>query len=139
MDEQARPHRAKGRRVFYSPSTFPIPQLTVPRFIRSNKVFAMAARLSSKQDYENLLDKYDTWLFDCDGVLWEGDRLIDGATEVLGILRRLSMFPLPHYRRLPRLLEVLIALIDKRSRFCSSRTMPPSPERTTRRSLTNLT
>lgn len=99
----------------------------------------MAARLSSKQDYENLLDKYDTWLFDCDGVLWEGDRLIDGATEVLGILRRLSMFPLPHYRRLPWLLEVLIALIDKRSRFCSSRTMPPSPERTTRRSLTNLT
>ncbi|KAJ3490611.1 hypothetical protein NLI96_g1302 [Meripilus lineatus] len=48
----------------------------------------MAVQLSSKEDYTNLLDKYDTWLFDCDGVLWEGDRLIDGATEVLGILRR---------------------------------------------------
>ncbi|KAK7683582.1 hypothetical protein QCA50_013420 [Cerrena zonata] len=47
----------------------------------------MAARLSVKQDYESLLDKYDTWLFDCDGVLWEGDRLIDGAIEVLQLLR----------------------------------------------------
>ena len=50
----------------------------------------MAARLSTRDDYADLLDKYDTWLFDCDGVLWEGDRLIDGATEVLGILRRQS-------------------------------------------------
>ena len=51
----------------------------------------MAARLSVKQDYESLLDKYDTWLFDCDGVLWEGDRLIDGAIEVLQLLREKSM------------------------------------------------
>lgn len=51
----------------------------------------MAARLSLKQDYESLLDKYDTWLFDCDGVLWEGDRLIDGAIEVLQLLREKSM------------------------------------------------
>ena len=47
----------------------------------------MAARLSVKQDYESLLDKYDTWLFDCDGVLWSGDTLIEGATEVLQLLR----------------------------------------------------
>ncbi|KAI0048676.1 2-phosphoglycolate phosphatase [Auriscalpium vulgare] len=37
--------------------------------------------------YAALLDKYDTWMFDCDGVLWHGDRLIDGAPEVLELLR----------------------------------------------------
>lgn len=51
----------------------------------------MATRLSSKQDYESLLDKYDTWLFDCDGVLWQGDRLIEGVPEVLHLLRSHSM------------------------------------------------
>ncbi|KAJ7104162.1 HAD-like domain-containing protein [Mycena belliarum] len=48
----------------------------------------MSARLSSVSDYEALLDKYDTWMFDCDGVLWQGDRLIEGAVDVLGLLRR---------------------------------------------------
>ncbi|TBU41099.1 2-phosphoglycolate phosphatase [Dichomitus squalens] len=47
----------------------------------------MAARLSTREDYASLLDKYDTWLFDCDGVLWQGDKLIDGATDVLQLLR----------------------------------------------------
>ncbi|TFY57784.1 hypothetical protein EVJ58_g6808, partial [Rhodofomes roseus] len=45
------------------------------------------ARLSSAQDYKSLLDKYDTWLFDCDGVLWQGDRLVDGVPEALNLLR----------------------------------------------------
>ncbi|KAF9233830.1 HAD-like domain-containing protein [Melanogaster broomeanus] len=48
----------------------------------------MATHLSVKADYEALLDKYDTWMFDCDGVLWHGDRPIDGAVEVLDILRK---------------------------------------------------
>ncbi|KAF9224989.1 2-phosphoglycolate phosphatase [Gyrodon lividus] len=48
----------------------------------------MATQLSSKDDYEALLDKYDTWMFDCDGVLWHGDRPIEGAVEVLDILRK---------------------------------------------------
>nr|GAT48135.1 4-nitrophenylphosphatase [Mycena chlorophos] len=48
----------------------------------------MATRLSAAADYEALLDKYDTWMFDCDGVLWHGDRLIEGAVDVLSILRR---------------------------------------------------
>ncbi|KAF7329669.1 4-nitrophenylphosphatase [Mycena kentingensis (nom. inval.)] len=47
----------------------------------------MAARLTAASDYEALLDKYDTWMFDCDGVLWHGDRLIDGAVDVLSLLR----------------------------------------------------
>ncbi|KAF9045284.1 p-nitrophenyl phosphatase [Panaeolus papilionaceus] len=48
----------------------------------------MSARLSSLEDYKKILDDYDTWLFDCDGVLWRGDHLIEGVTEVLGILRQ---------------------------------------------------
>ena len=47
----------------------------------------MAKRLSATPDYKELLDKYDTWLFDCDGVLWQGDRMIDGVPEVLSLLR----------------------------------------------------
>jgi len=38
--------------------------------------------------YKALVGKFDTWLFDCDGVLWNGDALVDGAKEVLEMLRR---------------------------------------------------
>ncbi|KAF9452116.1 p-nitrophenyl phosphatase [Macrolepiota fuliginosa MF-IS2] len=48
----------------------------------------MSLRLSSPTDYEALLNDYDTWLFDCDGVLWRGDQVIDGVVQVLNILRR---------------------------------------------------
>jgi len=44
----------------------------------------------ARDQYRALLDKYDTWLFDCDGVLWNGDQLVDGAKEVLEMLRRQS-------------------------------------------------
>lgn len=56
---------------------------------------AMASRLSSREDYADLLDKYDTWLFDCDGVLWSGDKTIDGAIEVLQLLRHHSAYSRP--------------------------------------------
>ncbi|KAF8665033.1 hypothetical protein AX16_000645 [Volvariella volvacea WC 439] len=46
------------------------------------------SRLHRPEDYSALLDKYDTWMFDCDGVLWQGDRLIEGVVEVLDLLRR---------------------------------------------------
>ncbi|KAK7469224.1 hypothetical protein VKT23_003713 [Stygiomarasmius scandens] len=47
----------------------------------------MSVRMSSPEDYTKLIDKYDTWMFDCDGVLWHGDRLIEGALGVLKLLR----------------------------------------------------
>lgn len=50
----------------------------------------MARRLHTVAEYEDLLDKYDTWLFDCDGVLWEGERLITGIVDVLQYLRKHS-------------------------------------------------
>ncbi|KAI6015067.1 HAD-like domain-containing protein [Pisolithus orientalis] len=48
----------------------------------------MAVRLSAAEQYEALLNKYDAWMFDCDGVLWRGDRPIEGAVEVLDMLRK---------------------------------------------------
>ncbi|KAI1113340.1 4-nitrophenylphosphatase-like protein [Nemania sp. NC0429] len=33
------------------------------------------------------LDKFDTFLFDCDGVLWSGDHLFEGTVETLELLR----------------------------------------------------
>ncbi|KAL4076844.1 HAD-like domain-containing protein [Scleroderma yunnanense] len=48
----------------------------------------MAHKLSAAEDYAALLDRYDTWMFDCDGVLWHGDRPIEGAVEVLDMLRK---------------------------------------------------
>ena len=44
----------------------------------------------ARDQHEALLDKYDTWLFDCDGVLWNGDKPVEGAREVLEMLRRQS-------------------------------------------------
>ena len=44
-------------------------------------------KLNEPREYAELVDKYDTWLFDCDGVLWRGTTLIDGAKEFLELLR----------------------------------------------------
>lgn len=35
-----------------------------------------------------LLDKTDVFIFDCDGVIWKGDSLIDGVPAVLEMLRK---------------------------------------------------
>ena len=56
----------------------------------SRKMSAAPKRLSSPKDYQDLIDRYDTWLFDCDGVLWRGTTLIDGAKEFLQLLRSKS-------------------------------------------------
>jgi 4-nitrophenyl phosphatase len=36
----------------------------------------MSVRLDTDNPelYQELLNRYDTWMFDCDGVLWRGDR-----------------------------------------------------------------
>ncbi|KAL2245043.1 UNVERIFIED_CONTAM: Phosphoglycolate phosphatase 2 [Sesamum indicum] len=38
----------------------------------------------------NLLDSVDAFLFDCDGVIWKGDALIDGVSDTLDTLRALG-------------------------------------------------
>ena len=36
--------------------------------------------------------RYDTWVFDCDGTLWRGQALIEGAADALQLLRDLVGF-----------------------------------------------
>ena len=94
----------------------------------------MAARLSSREHYASLLGKYDTWLFDCDGVLWKGDELIDGATDVLQLLRHHSTFLI--VAQISLVGVIMRTFVSKTSRCCSSQTTRPSRARATRRSLT---
>lgn len=49
---------------------------------------ASSRKLSSSDDYAEILNRYDTWLFDCDGVIWSGDDKIAGAGEAVDLLRR---------------------------------------------------
>lgn len=44
--------------------------------------------LESKHHFESFVDRFDNFLFDCDGVIWHGDRLIEGVHQVLDFLRR---------------------------------------------------
>lgn len=43
--------------------------------------------LLSRQNVRELFDSVDAFLFDCDGVIWKGDTLIDGVSETLEMLR----------------------------------------------------
>lgn len=54
---------------------------------------------TTPEAYQALLDKYDTWMFDCDGVIWNGDRLVEGVVDVLRMLREKSE-SMRHIRRL---------------------------------------
>ena len=53
---------------------------------------ASICHLHTPEEYTSLLSLYNMWLFDCDGVLqvWNGDELIDGAVQVLKMLRQQS-------------------------------------------------
>ncbi|KDQ09518.1 hypothetical protein BOTBODRAFT_642434 [Botryobasidium botryosum FD-172 SS1] len=47
----------------------------------------MSTRLTTSEGYAELIAKYDTFMFDCDGVLWRGTDVIDGIIDVLNYLR----------------------------------------------------
>jgi 4-nitrophenyl phosphatase len=47
----------------------------------------MLEYLSNKEKRDAFLDKYDNFLFDCDGVLWEGTHMFDGVAEAMTLLR----------------------------------------------------
>lgn len=47
----------------------------------------MVTWLKDRGDYAKLIEEYDTFLFDCDGVLWNGENVVQGAAEVIGYLR----------------------------------------------------
>ncbi|KAK9084583.1 hypothetical protein Sjap_024994 [Stephania japonica] len=43
--------------------------------------------LLSDQTFNSLCDSVEAFLFDCDGVIWKGDKLIEGVPEALATLR----------------------------------------------------
>ncbi|KAK9898702.1 2-phosphoglycolate phosphatase [Cystobasidium minutum MCA 4210] len=48
----------------------------------------VSKELKTKQELEELVESYDNWLFDCDGVIWHDMELIAGVFEVLQYLRK---------------------------------------------------
>ncbi|KAG4304544.1 hypothetical protein PORY_001937 [Pneumocystis oryctolagi] len=46
-----------------------------------------AKLLQSKSDYQNFLSEFDTFLFDCDGVLWNGTKLLPNVSQTLSFIR----------------------------------------------------
>lgn len=46
-----------------------------------------SAPIVTLSDPKTIVDSYDAFLFDCDGVLWHGDRLVPGAKDMLAALR----------------------------------------------------
>lgn len=49
-----------------------------------------SAKIGSKEQVSEFLAKYDTFLFDCDGVLWLGSHLLPSVVETLEMLRSLG-------------------------------------------------
>eukprot|EP00878_Enallax_costatus_P016125 GHUV01016912.1.p2 GENE.GHUV01016912.1~~GHUV01016912.1.p2 ORF type:complete len:100 (+),score=16.90 GHUV01016912.1:150-449(+) len=44
-------------------------------------------RRATNDDKKHLIDSVDCFIFDCDGVIWRGDSVIDGVPETLDMLR----------------------------------------------------
>ncbi|KAK7303444.1 hypothetical protein RJT34_14351 [Clitoria ternatea] len=57
--------------------------------LRLNSFFSssMSCQPLSPQNFRDLFDSVEAFLFDCDGVIWKGDGLIDGVAETLDMLR----------------------------------------------------
>ncbi|KAH0462814.1 hypothetical protein IEQ34_010389 [Dendrobium chrysotoxum] len=52
--------------------------------VSANTMNASSQKLENPDD---LIDSVETFIFDCDGVVWKGDKLIDGVPETLDMLR----------------------------------------------------
>ncbi|CAH2351341.1 4-nitrophenylphosphatase [[Candida] railenensis] len=50
----------------------------------------MSVKISSKEQVESIFDKYEYFLFDCDGVIWLGDHILPKVIETIGLLKSLN-------------------------------------------------
>lgn len=48
------------------------------------------SKVTTKEDVQELLGKNDTFIFDCDGVIWLGDHPIPGSVETINLLNKLN-------------------------------------------------
>jgi phosphoglycolate phosphatase len=51
---------------------------------------AKRSALITEAEKKALVDKTDVFVFDCDGVIWKGDKLIDGVPETLDMLKAMG-------------------------------------------------
>ncbi|KAJ3675409.1 hypothetical protein LUZ60_004451 [Juncus effusus] len=49
--------------------------------------FTARAKANKLENADELIDSVETFIFDCDGVIWKGDKLIEGVPETLDLLR----------------------------------------------------
>lgn len=47
----------------------------------------MSVKITTKEQAQKFLDQYEDFLFDCDGVLWQGNHLLPHVPETLQLLR----------------------------------------------------
>ncbi|CAL5347711.1 unnamed protein product [Camellia sinensis] len=57
------------------------------RRMESSSNFVARASAQPLKNADQLIDSVETFIFDCDGVIWKGDKLIDGVPESLDMLR----------------------------------------------------
>ncbi|KAG0476744.1 hypothetical protein HPP92_013585 [Vanilla planifolia] len=57
------------------------------RQMASVSAAAVQASTRKLEKPDELIDSVKTFIFDCDGVVWKGDKLIDGVSETLDMLR----------------------------------------------------
>merc|ERR1711943_179041 len=63
------------------------------RISATTQISASMAHKQRKMDIaeaKKLLDKTKTFIFDCDGVIWKGDSLIEGVPETIAMLREMG-------------------------------------------------
>ncbi|CAA3021075.1 phosphoglycolate phosphatase 1B, chloroplastic-like [Olea europaea subsp. europaea] len=53
----------------------------------ASRIVTARASAEKLKDPDQLIDSVKTFIFDCDGVIWKGDKLIDGVPETLDMLR----------------------------------------------------
>ena len=44
--------------------------------------------IKNKEKINSIIDETETFVFDCDGVLWHGNKLIEGAVKFVNELKR---------------------------------------------------
>ncbi|KAF7142326.1 hypothetical protein RHSIM_Rhsim05G0164500 [Rhododendron simsii] len=66
------------RRGYYTSSS---------RMESSSSSFVARASAQPLANADALIDSVETFIFDCDGVIWKGDKLIDGVPDTLDMLR----------------------------------------------------
>ncbi|KAL6952525.1 Phosphoric monoester hydrolase, partial [Sarracenia purpurea var. burkii] len=57
------------------------------RRMEASSSFVARASAQPLKNADKLIDSVETFIFDCDGVIWKGDKLIDGVPETLDMLR----------------------------------------------------